>query len=406
MPELLAPAGNFEKMKAALLYGADAVYFAGNEFGMRAAADNFTIDEMKEAVKYCHDRGKKAHVTVNTMPREAEYPDLERYLRDLGKVGPDAVIAADPAVIEMVKEYVPSAEIHLSTQMSTVSSAACNFWHKCGVKRVVLARELKLDEIKQIRRSVDPELELEVFIHGSMCISYSGRCMLSEYFTGRNANNGKCTQPCRWNFDFAHIAEEKRTDDILRVEQTRDGTFFFSSKDLCMIEHIPELIEAGISSFKIEGRMKSAYYTAVTSNAYRMAIDAYLRDGKDYKFDPAWLRELESVSHREYDTGFFFDSPSDDPKTTHFTGYSREKAYLAFVKNYDPERGLAEIEQRNKLSVNDVVEIITPRSTGRQFTVEALFDEEMNPIDSAPHPKMKAYIKIPFKANTGDIIRA
>ena len=406
MPELLAPAGNFEKLKAAVLYGADAVYFAGTGFGMRAAADNFTIEELSEAVRYCRQKGKRAYVTVNTMPRENEYGALEKYLAQLGEIKPDALIIADPGVIGLARRYAPDAELHLSTQMSTVSSSSCNFWHKCGIKRIVLARELKLDEIKEIRKNVDEDLELEVFIHGSMCISYSGRCLLSEYFTGRNANNGKCTQPCRWNFSFADIVEEKRPDDVIGVEQSPGGTFFFSSKDLCMIEHVPELIEAGISSFKIEGRMKSAYYTAVTSNAYRMAIDKYLENKDAYAFDPAWLRELESVSHREYDTGFFFDSPREDAKTTHGTGYSREKAYLAVVESYDEKTGLAAIEQRNKLSVGDAAEIITPGSTGRPFVIDSLFSRDMEPIESAPHPKMKAYVKLPFKASPGDIIRA
>jgi len=406
MPELLAPAGNFEKLRSALLYGADSVYFAGDEFGMRAAAENFSRFTIKDAVDYCHSLSKKAYVAVNTFPTENEYGGLAEYLKILRDADPDALIVADPGVFDLAKELVPKAALHISTQMSTVSSEACKFWFKQGAKRVVLARELKLEDISRIRKSIPREMEIETFVHGSMCISYSGRCLLSEYFTGRNANNGRCTQPCRWNFEFAHVAEEKRREDILSVEQFPEGTFFFSSKDLCMIEHIPKLIEAGIDSFKIEGRMKSAYYAAVTSNAYRIAIDSYLKSPSSYRFDPALLHELESVSHREYGTGFFFDSPSDDPKTTHFTGYSREKAYLAIVESYDEQSSLAYIEQRNKLSVGDSAELISPGNTGRPFVIEKLFNEDMEPIESAPHPKMKAYVKIPLKCSKGDIIRS
>lgn len=406
MPELLAPAGNFEKLKAALLYGADAVYFAGDKFGMRAAAGNFSTEELAEAVRYCHKRGKKAYITVNTFPHEDEYAELEKYLVSIKSVSPDAIIAGDDGVIELTKEIAPEIPIHLSTQTSTVSSAVCRAKFKSGIKRIVLARELTLEEIRMIRKNTPPELELEVFIHGSMCVSYSGRCMLSEYFTGRDANEGLCTQPCRWHFNFAHIYEDDRQDDVLRVEQTGEGTFFFSSKDLCMIEHIPELIEAGIDCFKIEGRMKSAYYTAVTSNAYRMAIDAYSGGPEKYKYDPAWLKELESVSHREYDTGFFFERPGKDAKLTKTPGYVREKSYLAVVKKGAPAGELALIEQRNKLSLGDTAEIISPGQVGRVFEVNELYDADMNPIKSIPHPKMEAYVRLPFDAKEGDIIRA
>ena len=405
MPELLSPAGNFEKLKAAVLYGADAVYFAGETFGMRAAADNFDTEQLAKAIKYCHDRGVRAFITVNVMPHEDEYPALKEYFKSLAPLSPDALIIADVGVIDLAKEYVPNAEIHISTQANTMSSAACRCWMKMGAKRIVLARELTFDEIRRIRDNIPPDLELEAFIHGSMCVSYSGRCLLSQYYTGRSANDGRCTQPCRWEYRFAEIAEVKRPDDVLTVCETPSGSFTLSSKDMCMIEHIPELIKSGIDSFKIEGRMKSAYYTAVTTNAYRMAIDSYLHDPEDYKFDPLWLRELESVSHREYDTGFFFGAPNSDPKTTYNPGYLREKAYIAVVTGYDPETGIADLEQRNKTSIGDTLELITPGKTGRRFVMNELWDEENNPIESAPHPKMKCRTRLPFEAKPGDIIR-
>lgn len=405
MPELLSPAGNFEKLKAAVLYGADAVYFAGENFGMRAAADNFDIETLGEGIKYCHDRGVRAFITVNVMPHEDEYPALKEYFKKLEPLHPDALIIADPGVIDLAKEIIPDAEIHISTQANTMSSAACKSWMSMGAKRIVLARELTFDEIRRIRENIPSELELEVFIHGSMCVSFSGRCLLSEYYTGRSANDGRCTQPCRWEYRFAEIAEVKRPDDVLTVCETPTGSFTLSSKDMCMIEHIPELIKSGVDSFKIEGRMKSAYYTAVTTNAYRMAIDAYLRNPEEYKYDPLWLRELESVSHREYDTGFFFGAPNSDPKTTHNPGYLREKAYIAVVTGYDPETGIANLEQRNKVSVGDTLELITPGKTGRQFVLSDLWNENGEPIESAPHPKMKCSTRLPFEARVGDIIR-
>ncbi|MBQ4054257.1 MAG: U32 family peptidase, partial [Clostridia bacterium] len=249
MPELLSPAGNFEKLKAAVLYGADAVYFAGETFGMRAAADNFDTEQLAKAIKYCHDRGVRAFITVNVMPHEDEYPALKEYFKSLAPLSPDALIIADVGVIDLAKEYVPNAEIHISTQANTMSSAACRCWMKMGAKRIVLARELTFDEIRRIRDNIPPELELEAFIHGSMCVSYSGRCLLSQYYTGRSANDGRCTQPCRWEYRFAEIAEVKRPDDVLTVCETPSGSFTLSSKDMCMIEHIPELIKSGIDSF-------------------------------------------------------------------------------------------------------------------------------------------------------------
>ncbi|MBQ7325833.1 MAG: U32 family peptidase, partial [Clostridia bacterium] len=306
MHELLLPAGNFEKLRAAILYGADAVYLAGKRFGMRSAADNFTTEELIAAASYCHERGKKMYITVNISPRWYEYKGLEEYFDTLRAVKPDALIVADPGVLTLAKEMLPDIPLHLSTQAGAVSHADCTFWQKQGVSRVVLARELPLEDIKAIRERISPELELEAFIHGAMCVSFSGRCLLSNYLTGRDANRGMCAQPCRWEYKMYEIEEVKRPGMRFPVEETPQGSFIMSSKDMCMIEHIPELMESGVTSFKVEGRMKSAYYAAVTANAYRMAMDAYAKDPEGYRYDPAWLTELESVSHREYCTGYWF----------------------------------------------------------------------------------------------------
>lgn len=402
-PELLSPAGNFEKMKSAILYGADAVYLAGTDFGMRAAADNFSDDELRKAIAYAHERGVKVYLTLNTMPHPDEYEALEDYVESLKACPPDAVICVDLGVISLVREKLPECEIHISTQASVVSARAAREWQRLGASRIVLARELTLDEIKRIRREIPEELELEAFIHGSMCISYSGRCLLSQHFTGRDANRGRCAQPCRWNFE---VYEEKRPDDVLSLEEDKHGTFIMSSKDMCMIEHIPELMESGITSFKIEGRMKSAYYTAVVTNAYRMAIDAYISDSDGYSFDPRLMRELESVSHREYATGFYFNRPMDDAKTCTTPGYLREKAYLAIAQDYDASTGLASFIQRNKAKRGERAELISPGKCGRELELGEMFDENMQPIESAPHPFMRFYVKVPFEVRAGDILRS
>ncbi len=401
MLELLSPAGNFEKMKAAIHYGADAVYLAGKMFGMRAFADCFTVDELKDATDYCHKRGKKLYLTLNTMPHPDEYPRLEKYLKDIADIDIDAYIIADMGVLSLVKKISPKKEIHISTQASIVSAESANMYASLGAKRVVLSRELTFDEIRKIRRDTNPDVELETFIHGAMCVSYSGRCLISNHFTGRDANRGACAQPCRWVYN---INEIKRPEMPLTIEQGGDGTFLFGSKDLCMIEHIPELCESGITSFKIEGRMKSVYYAAVTANCYRMAIDNYLKDKENYKFNPVLLNELESVSHREYDTGFYFDKPLDDAKVTNDVGYLKSKAYLADCIDY--RDGVATFIQKNKLSVGDTVEVISPGKTGVAFTVTAMYDLKGNAIDSCPHPYMEFKIPVPFEIAPGDIIRA
>ena len=405
-PEILSPAGNFEKMRSAILYGADAVYLAGHIFGMRAAADNFSIEELAEAVKYAHEHSVKVYLTLNTMPREQEYQLLRKYLEDIGGIGLDAMIIADVGVLALVKELLPEMEIHISTQANATSAAACRAWHALGAKRVVLARELSLEEIKAIRANIPEELELECFIHGSMCISYSGRCLLSGHMIGRDANRGMCAQPCRWNYTIRgyEIEEDKRPDCKMPIEEVNGETFIMASRDTCTIEHIPELIEAGIDSFKIEGRMKSAYYTAVVTNTYKMALDSYFSG--NYKYDPAWLSELESVSHREYAHGYYFSDSRTDANLSSNNGYIKDKAYLAIAVGYDEITGLAEFTQRNKMSVGEDIELLTPGSVGEPLTVGELFDENLEPIESTPHPYMKFFMKTVRKISPGDIIRA
>ena len=405
-PEILSPAGNFEKMRSAILYGADAVYLAGQIFGMRAAADNFSVEELKEAVKYAHERGVKVYLTLNTMPREYEYQLLRDYLTELRDIGLDAMIIADIGVLTLVKEIIPDMEIHISTQANATSAAACRAWYNLGAKRVVLARELTLEEIKAIKANIPSDLEIECFMHGSMCISYSGRCLLSGHIVGRDANRGMCAQPCRWSYKIRsyEIEEEKRPECRMPIEEINGETFIMASRDTCTIEHIPELIEAGIDSFKIEGRMKSAYYTAVVTNTYKMAIDSYFSG--DYEYNSLWYRELESVSHRDYATGYYFSDSHTDANLSETTGYIKDKAYLAVVTSYDERTGLAELTQRNKMCVGDEIELLTPGKVGTPLTVGELYDENHNPIEDTKHPYMKFYMKVPFAVKSGDIIRA
>ena len=420
MLELLSPAGNFEKLKAAILYGADAVYCAGQMFGMRASADNFTVEELYEAAQYVHAHGKKIYLTVNTMPHVQEYPLLRKFLADVKGAGIDAMIVADLGVFATVREIIPEMEIHMSTQTSIVSPASAKAYAAMGAKRLVLARELTMDEIRAIRAELPDDIELEAFIHGSMCVSYSGRCLLANAFNGRDGNRGTCSQPCRWNYA---LVEEKRPEMPFPIElQEGVGTFIMSSKDMCMIEHIPELMECGIASFKIEGRMKSAYYTAVATNAYRMAIDAYVKDPAAYRFDPAWLEELESVSHREYGTGFYFDDPMENPQLVSACGYLREKAYFSTATEYIEEEAAALIAngvemdnadghvyrfiQRNKVSCGEGAELISPGKIGRGFDVRELYAPDGTRLESTPHPSMIYWCRVPFEVKVGDIMRA
>ena len=419
-PEVLAPAGNFEKLKAAVTFGADAVYMAGNCFGMRAAAGNFTEAELFEAVEYAHARGVKVYITVNTMPRTAEYTFLRGYLEMLGKTGADAVIVSDLGVFMLCREVIPHVPIHVSTQASVVSAQTCKAWYDMGATRVILARELTLSEIMEIRKGIPADLEIEAFVHGSMCISYSGRCLLSNYITGRDANRGACTQPCRWEYRIynskdaesrEHTAIQYEVDEVKRPGQRipvieEDGdTFTFSSKDLCMIQHIPELVKSGLSCFKIEGRMKSTGYTASVTNAYRIAVDRYFADPENYVFDPALMEEVESVCHREYATGFFFGDQTIEPNVCSEAGYIREQAVLAIATKGSEDGSLPEFYQKNKFSVGDRLELLTPGKVGQGFTAERIFDAEDQPIESTPHPEMRFKLHVPFTVKEGDVLR-
>lgn len=408
-PEILSPCGNFEKLRFAVLYGADAVYLAGKRFGMRCASDNFTEEELPQAVAFAHAHGVKVYVTVNVMPRQSELADCAEYLRYLDTVRPDAVIVADLGVLRLASELCPHVEKHISTQACTVNAQACLTFADLGATRIVLSRELSLDEIRAIRDAVPDSLELEAFVHGAMCVSHSGRCLLSNFFVGRDANHGACAQPCRWEYNgaglSANIREVKRPDIHLSALENEHGTFLFSSKDLCMIEHIPELVQAGINSFKIEGRVKSAYYTAVTTNAYKTELTRYLADPNGYRLDPSSKAELESVSHREYCTGYFFDHPLENAQITQNGGYIKEKSFLATVESYDPQTGRAVLIQRNKAVVGQNADIISPHEKPREFVFADMRDADGNAIESAPHPQMSYSVSVPFAVRTGDIIR-
>lgn len=418
LPELLSPAGSPVKLRAALNYGADAVYAAGTEFGMRAAADNFTESELFDAVRYAHERGKKVYAAVNIMPHGDQYQKLEKHIEMLGRAQVDALICADLGVISLVRAMLPDMPIHVSTQASVTSARSAEAYLRLGCRRVVLARELTLDEIIALRRDCSREMELEVFVHGSMCVAYSGRCLLSNYLTGRDANRGECAQPCRWNYRVRYLEfeEQKRPGMFIPAEENEFGTFVMSSRDLCMIRHIPELCRAGIDSLKIEGRMKSEYYAAVTANAYRIALDSFAASPDCYIFDERLWDEVESVSHREYDTGFFFGPPSQNANVCDTLSYIREKAYLAvaekpvpppepILKSMQDGFTLYRFTQRNKFKLGDAIAVISPGRTGREFKAEALFDSEGNPIESTPHPLMEFWLGVPFDVKEGDILR-
>ena len=403
-PELLSPAGDFEKLKSAVYFGADAVYLAGKAFGMRAASGNFTDEELARAVEYAHARGVRVYVTVNILPRDEEYPALRQFLQYLSKIGADAAIISDIGAVALARECAPDLEIHISTQASAVSAAACLAWHRMGAKRIVLARELSLAQMAAIRAALPQEIELEAFVHGSMCVAYSGRCLLSQYYVGRDANRGACAQPCRWVYS-GEIAEEKRPGERLPVVEDGGESFIMSSKDMCMIQHVPQLVQSGIDSLKLEGRVRSAYYTAVVTNTYKMALDAYVKNPEEYEFDPSGQRELDCVSHREYGTGFFFHDPKTEPGLVTHPGYLREKAYLAVAVGPSDKDGRVPFLQRNKTVRGSKVELLSPGRTGRTFTADAMWDASGAPLESAPHPGMPFLLQPPFPVHEGDILR-
>ncbi len=389
-------------MKAAVRFGADAVYLSGKSFGMRSGCGNFTLDEMSVAVKYAHERGVKVYITLNTMPRDREYDELKKYIPAVYELRPDAFIVADLGVMNLLRTLCPDAVIHVSTQTSIISSyAALEYVKNYNAKRLVLARELSLSEINGIRKNVPEEIELEAFVHGAMCVSYSGRCLLSNHFTGRDGNSGMCAQPCRWNYKLYSLSEERDETRTPGIVQTEEGTFILSSRDMCMIEHIKELCEAGISSFKIEGRMKSVYYAAATAYAYRHALDLYF-EGKDP--DPSDRALLESVTHREYDTGYYFDSPSEDAKTVTKPGYIAERPYYGIVISYDGASQTAKIKQKNKLFKGETVSFLTPHGVTAPFAANEMRNEDGIELDSAPHPKQVFSLKTPYPVGEGDLL--
>ena len=387
--ELLAPAGNLEKLKMAIIYGADAVYLGGEEFGLRAKADNFTREDLVEGVDFAHNRGKKVYVTMNIIPHNDDFSAMPEYIRFLTQIGVDAIILSVPGVFALVKEISPDMEIHLSTQANNTNYMSAKFWYDHGVKRIVLARELSLKEISEIRKNTPSDLELEIFIHGAMCISYSGRCLLSNYMAGRDSNRGNCAHPCRWKY---HLVEEKRPGEYFPVYENERGTFIFNSKDLCLIEYLPQIISSGVSSLKIEGRMKSAYYVATVVKAYRQAIDAYYELGENYKFEPKWLEEVSKASHREFTTGFYFEKPSSNTQIYHTSSYIRDYDFIGVVLEYDSNTGIAKIEQRNKMVLGEEIEVVNPEGDFFVQTIDSMKNIDGEPIDAAPHPQMIVYM--------------
>ena len=399
-PELLAPAGNLEKLKAAINFGADAVYLGGSKLNLRAFADNFSNEELAEGIKYAHERGKKVHVTLNVFPHNDDLDGLEDYLTELYELGVDAIIVADPGIIMTAREVVPNLEIHLSTQANTVNYKTCEFWHKMGVKRVVLARELSLEEISKVHKKIPETMDMEIFIHGSMCMAYSGRCLLSNYLVGRDANRGSCAQPCRYKYS---LVEEKREGEYMPIMEDEHGTYIMNSKDLCMIEHIPEIMQTGAVSFKIEGRMKSVYYVAATVKAYREAIDAYMASPENYKFDSRWLEEVSKPSHRQFYTGFYFDN-EENKQIQSSSSYIRNYDVIGVVKSYDKESGIATIEHKNKAVEGDVVEVLRPVGPNAIITLNDLHNEKGEKIDSAPSSKMIYTAKVEEELEENDIL--
>ena len=394
--ELLAPAGDWERLEMALAYGADAVYLAGNTFGMRSFAGNFSPEELRRAAKLCRERGVDLHVTCNTMPRNDEMARLPQWLELLEEAGVTAVILADVGVLALAKRYAPSVKIHISTQASIVNYQTATAWHDLGADRVILARELSLDEIAEIRAKTPKDLEIETFGHGAMCVSYSGRCLLSNYMTGRDANRGACAQPCRYQYA---LVEEKRPGEYFPVYEDEKGTYIMNSRDMCMIDHLPDLIRAGVDSIKIEGRAKSAYYAAIVTGAYRHCIDA-VQTGKP--LDPIWRNEVEKVSHRHYSTGFFYGQPG---QFTSDARYIRDWQVVAVVESCT-ETGLATASLRNKFSMGDEIELVGPDTRPVAFQAPLMMDENCYPLPAPRHPQMKFQIQLPCYAPPLSFLRA
>ena len=401
-PELLLPGGSLDVLKVAVLYGADAVYIGGESFGLRAKAKNFSRAEMEEGIAFAHEHGAKVYVTANIFAHDADLDGAAAYFRELSEIGPDAVLVADPGMFMLAKRNAPNLELHISTQANNTNYETCLFWHGLGAKRIVTARELSLREIKDIREHIPDELEIESFVHGAMCISYSGRCLLSSYLAGRDANRGLCTHPCRWKYA---VMEETRPGEYMPIEENERGTFIFNSKDLCMIEHLPDLYEAGIDSFKIEGRMKTALYVATAARTYRLAMDAYERDPKEYEEKLPWFREqIADCTYRKFTTGFFYGRPDQEDQIYDNNTYVNNYTFLGIVREIDGN-GDAVTEQKNKFCVGDTIEIMKPDGRNVITKVLALHDGEGQPMDSAPHPKQELHIRLEAEAEPWDILR-
>lgn len=400
--ELLIPASSLEVLKVAVMFGADAVYIGGEAFGLRAKAKNFSLEEMKEGVEFAHAHDVKVYVTANILAHNKDLDGAREYFEELKQVGMDALIISDPGMFTIAKEVLPDVDIHISTQANNTNYATFNFWYKMGARRVVTARELSLEEIKTIRKNIPDDLEIETFIHGAMCISYSGRCLLSSFMAGRDANQGACTHPCRWKYS---VVEESRPGEYMPVYENERGTFIFNSKDLCMIEHIPELVEAGIDSFKIEGRMKTALYVATVARTYRLAIDDYLRDPEYYRSRiPFYKSEISKCTYRQYTTGFFFGKPDKDTQIYDSNTYEHEYTYLGIAGDCNRD-GLYSVEQRNKFSVGETIEVMKPDGTNIECSVIEIKDDEGNSMECAPHPKQKLWINLGTKLDRYDILR-
>lgn len=402
VPELLIPASSLEVLKTAVIFGADAVYIGGEAFGLRAKAKNFSMEDMKEGIQFAHEHNVRVYVTANILAHNGDLPGVEEYFKELKEIGPDALIISDPGVFMIAKRVCPEIEIHISTQANNTNYGTYRFWHELGAKRVVSARELSMKEIKEIRSNIPDDLEIETFVHGAMCISYSGRCLLSNYFTGRDANQGACTHPCRWKYA---VMEESRPGEYLPVYENERGTYIFNSKDLCMIGHIPDLIDAGIDSFKIEGRMKTALYVATVARTYRKAIDDYLKDPVLYKKNMPWyLDQISNCTYRQFTTGFFYGKPDSEAQIYDSNTYVKEYTYLGIVGGSNAE-GLYRIEQRNKFSVGETIEIMKPNGDNIKAKVLRIVNEEGGEQESAPHPKQVLYIDLGVPMEQYDILR-
>ena len=402
VPELLIPASSLEVLKTAVIFGADAVYIGGEAFGLRAKAKNFSMEDMNEGIQFAHEHNVRVYVTANILAHNGDLPGVEEYFKELKEIGPDALIISDPGVFMIAKRVCPEIEIHISTQANNTNYGTYRFWHELGAKRVVSARELSMKEIKEIRSNIPDDLEIETFVHGAMCISYSGRCLLSNYFTGRDANQGACTHPCRWKYA---VMEESRPGEYLPVYENERGTYIFNSKDLCMIGHIPDLIDAGIDSFKIEGRMKTALYVATVARTYRKAIDDYLKDPVLYEKNMPWyLDQISNCTYRQFTTGFFYGKPDSEAQIYDSNTYVKEYTYLGIVGGSNAE-GLYRIEQRNKFSVGETIEIMKPNGDNIKAKVLRIVNEEGGEQESAPHPKQVLYIDLGVPMEQYDILR-